>query len=118
MLNAELLNTELFNTELLNTELLNTELLIANYQLKKVRYNNVERHHRFCEICNLETVGDEYHYLFECNNEELVELRKRCVSNYYRVRPNMYTFIEFMSSFSNITYTAINCSHEVSQVVF
>ena len=45
------------------------------------------------KICNLETVAAEYHYLFECNNEEVVQLRESCVPNYYRVRPNMYKFI-------------------------
>ena len=39
---------------------------LSNHKLpiEKGRYLNIERHDRKCVYCN--TLGDEYHYLFEC----------------------------------------------------
>ena len=30
------------------------------------RYSNVLRCQRFCNICNVDTLGDEFHFIFEC----------------------------------------------------
>ena len=43
------------------------------------RYNNVNRIHRICELCNTDDLGDEYHYLLKCNHfkskrEELLDV--------------------------------------------
>lgn len=31
------------------------------------RWNNLQRHERICNLCNNNQIGDEYHYLLECN---------------------------------------------------
>ena len=47
------------------------------------RYINIEREDRFCNICNLETIGDEYHLIFECKNERIVDLRRKFLPESY-----------------------------------
>ena len=47
------------------------------------RYVNIEREDRFFNICNLETIGDEYHLIFECKNERIVDLRRKCLPESY-----------------------------------
>ena len=32
------------------------------------RYNAVPRDERLCQLCNTNSIGDEFHYLFECNH--------------------------------------------------
>jgi hypothetical protein len=49
---------------------------------------------RLCEICN--ELDDEYHFLLQCKKYD--ELRLKYLPKYYRNRPNMYKFIELMSS--------------------
>ena len=46
---------------------------ISNFQLPVVkgRYNNIPRHHQYCEICEENQLGDEYHILLECKNEQI-----------------------------------------------
>ena len=41
------------------------------------RYTNIERNLRLCSICNLQEIGDEYHYFSNCENEKLKKLRKQ-----------------------------------------
>ena len=41
------------------------------------RYANIERNLRLCSICNLQEIGDEYHYFSNCENEKLKKLRKQ-----------------------------------------
>ena len=49
---------------------------------------------RLCDNCN--KLGDEYHFLFEC---ELFEnLRNRLIPRYYRARPSMSKCVELLTS--------------------
>ena len=40
----------------------------SNHQLPIVsgRYTNTPRNMRICSLCDMNTLGDEFHYLFEC----------------------------------------------------
>ena len=49
---------------------------------------------RICENCN--KLGDEYHFLFEC--ELFTDARNRLIPRYYRVRPSMHKCVELLSS--------------------
>ncbi len=49
----------------------------------------VERHKRFCTICNENKLGDEYDRLFECTNEKVVLNRLKYVLIVYLKRPSM-----------------------------
>jgi hypothetical protein len=60
------------------------------------RYNNIERHRRFCDFCDQDQLGDEYHTLLECKNQNIVQLRERYIPRYYRNNPNMIKFSELV----------------------
>ena len=49
----------------------------CNYMLpiETGRYTNVERHLRVCRRCNLNSIGDEYHYLFVCSHPDIIDTR-------------------------------------------
>ena len=76
-----------------------------NTRLPKVigrfKQPKVERHKRFCTLCNETKLGDEYHILFECSNEKVILNRLQYVSNFYLKRPSMFQCINLMRSENN-----------------
>ena len=66
------------------------------------RHRNIARENRICTKCNNNEVGDEYHILLTCNNEEIVQLRNRYIANYYRNNPSQFKYILLLSN-SNTT---------------
>ena len=71
-------------------------------QIERGRYSNIPRERRPCELCdeNRLFVGDEYHFLLQCKNTQLVQYRNQFIPQYYRDRPNMIQFIELMECIS------------------
>jgi hypothetical protein len=57
-------------------------------------------HERYCTLCNLHVIEDEYHFLLVCPN--YINLREQYIARYYRVRPNMLKFVTFIMSSSNV----------------
>ncbi len=65
----------------------------------KIRYNIhvtgrfknpiVERHKWFCTLCNENKLGDDYHMLFECTDENVALNRLKYISIFYLKRPSM-----------------------------
>ena len=55
-----------------------------------LRYSNVDRSNRICEICDSRDVGDEFHYLFTCKNQYIIDYRMKYLKKYYYTRPNVY----------------------------
>ena len=53
------------------------------------------RNERMCKKCNANQIGDEFHFLFECN--KLVRLRNEFIPRYYRTRPNTIKFHELFN---------------------
>ena len=39
------------------------------------RRRNVDRQNRLCKLCNMNLIGDEYHYIIKCNNSEIQSMR-------------------------------------------
>ena len=66
-------------------------LRLANNRIPKTvgRYKGIDRNERYCNMCTGELLGDEYHVLFECQNEIIVENRKRFLPKYYTKHPSM-----------------------------
>ena len=52
---------------------------------------------RKCRLCNV--MEDEYHFVIECNRYN--ELRKKYIPKYYFQRPNMYKFVELVTTENN-----------------
>ena len=82
---------------------------LCNHKLavERGRYNNVERHRRYCDICNENILGDEFHTLMECSNVEVKEYRKRTIQKYIQ-NVNMYNFSHIMAEISNNHILAID----------
>ena len=55
------------------------------------RWIGVRREDRLCPLCNND-VGDEYHYLFLCENPSIQTHRRKFIPNYYTIHPNMSKF--------------------------
>ena len=42
-------------------------------------------------------IGDEFHYLFICQSKEVVEIRNKCIPNYYINNPNEKKMIDLFN---------------------
>ena len=62
-------------------------------------YFNKQRNERTCNLCNLQDIGDEYHYVMRCPVFD--ELRKLYVPKYFQNRPSVFKFIELMKTEDN-----------------
>ena len=64
--------------------------------IEKGRHFGIERNQRLCTLCNRNIIGDEFHYLFECDhfNEE----RKKSFSKFYYNHPNALKLDDLMNS--------------------
>ena len=72
----------------------------TNHRLP-VEFNSWEkffkpRSDRICTICDLDDIGDEYHYVMIC--PAFKELREMYIPNFYKNRPSVLKFIQIMSS--------------------
>ena len=60
------------------------------FPIETGRWLNIERNERNCTLCNLNKLGDEYHYLLECpffSNDRRINL-----GNYFTTRCNILKF--------------------------
>ena len=59
------------------------------------RWQRLDRNQRLCNLCS-ETIGDEFHYIFDCNvlNEE----RKLHINKKFYIRPNILKFGQLFTS--------------------
>ena len=63
------------------------------------RFPKTEYQNRVCPLCNNEQIGDEFHYLLECNHFSV--FRRRYLPAFARARPNVYKMDSLMNT-SNI----------------
>ena len=70
----------------------------SNHHLPIVsgRYSNTPRSMRLCNICNLHSLGDEFHYLFEC--PFFANDRKLFLNKYFIRRPNTFKMEKLFNS--------------------
>ena len=52
------------------------------------RWQNIIRENRICQLCSKNEIGDEYHYLFTCDDNEIKNARIRFLPAYYIQRCN------------------------------
>ena len=60
------------------------------------RWSNILWENRLCLLCNINEIGDEFHYLFIC--KYLENSRKQFLSSYYYTRPNIYKLNQLLNS--------------------
>ena len=54
------------------------------------RWTNIDRNDRYCQLCNSNEIGDEYHYILEFQTS--MHERKRLLGDYYCHRVNTVKF--------------------------
>ena len=75
------------------------KLRYSNHKLaiKMGRYSGINRNLRYCDLCGLDILGDEYHTFFGCTKPEIVSLRKRFIPLHYSQQPSMFKFVKLLS---------------------
>ena len=70
-----------------------------NLEIERGRFLNIARDERHCKVCNMNSVESEYHFLLGC--PKYSDLRQRYFKNTYRSWPNIYKFVNLMSTENN-----------------
>ena len=65
--------------------------------IETCRWNNINRVNRICTKCDNIVIGDEYHYIIEC--EHFSNFRNRFIATNLRERPNILKFKQIMSAY-------------------
>ena len=60
--------------------------------------NYLQRQDRVCNKCNSNQPGDELHFILECKNPVLLELRERYISSYNTSQPSMDKLIDLFNN--------------------
>ena len=73
----------------------------ANHRMPIVsgRYANIDVDHRKCDLCDLNQIGDEFHYLFNC--PFFREDRVRYMKRFFYISPNMYKMTQLFNYVNN-----------------
>ena len=58
------------------------------------RMLGIEREERICRDCNLNVVGDEYHFLIECQKHN--EIRQSFISDFYVRNKSVFHFCKLL----------------------
>ena len=66
------------------------------------RYSGIDRNLRYCDMCNLDVLGDEYHILFQCIKPDIVTLRQQCIPRHHLHRPSMFKFVQLLQSTDDV----------------
>ena len=72
---------------------------VSNHKLPihAQRFLNIPRGERVCLMCDAGEIGDEYHYMFNCKDERIVDERKKALSSYYIRNPNTIKYNSVMN---------------------
>ena len=73
--------------------------------IQQRRTLGIPRDERICTVCDSGEVGDEFHYLLNCSNENVKRNRIKYVDKYYTHHPNVPKFCSLMnmtSKYKNI----------------
>ena len=73
------------------------KLRTSNHKLpiEKGRYVNLQHDERLCNLCDMNRLGDEYHFVMEC--PALQNLRNQYLPRYYTNHPNFYKYTSLMN---------------------
>jgi hypothetical protein len=77
-----------------------TKLRISAHKLRieSARYgrDRLERHERTCQLCDLNEIEDEFHFVLKCR--VFKELRTKFIKRYFYTHTSMYKFLELLKS--------------------
>ena len=69
----------------------------VKFPIETGRWNNTPRIERYCTLCASRQIGDEFHYLFLCQNEHIQRIRTKFIPAYYIVHPSDVKFKGILS---------------------
>ena len=61
------------------------------------RFAGIQRSERVCELCNSEEIGDEFHYLFNCQDATIARERKKLLNAYFLKGANAIKYHSLMN---------------------
>ena len=72
---------------------------LSNHRLpiQQRRSSGIPRDKRICTVCDSGVVGDEFHNLLNCSNENIKRNRTKYVDKYYAHQPNVPKFCILMN---------------------
>ena len=90
-----------------NKRIILTQFRLSNHKLpiETGRWSNINKENRLCVLCTSQTLGDEYHYIFEC--ETFIEERRSFIKKYYRKNPNVIKINQLFNSTNKNTLTKL-----------
>ena len=62
------------------------------------RWNNIPRDQRLCTLCHLHKIGDEFHYIFECSENDVAQARQNFLSKDFINKPNTVKYMQLMNT--------------------
>ena len=62
------------------------------------RWQNIDRNDRKCTLCNLNDIGDEFHYMFTCTDLIIKDARIRYIDRKFWKRPNIHQFKDLFNT--------------------
>ncbi len=65
--------------------------------IQQRRSLGIPRDEKICTVCDSGEVGDEFHYLLNCSNENVKRNRTKYVDKYYTHHPNVPKFCSLMN---------------------
>jgi hypothetical protein len=67
-----------------------------NLMIESGRHRRIERSNRKCELCNLNDIEDEYHFVIIC--PYFKRIRDNYIDTRYLERPNVFKFTDLLNS--------------------
>ena len=61
----------------------------VKFPIETGRWSNTPRAERYCTLCTSRQIGDEFHYLFLCQNEHVQRIRTKFIPAYYISHPSV-----------------------------
>ena len=86
--------------------------------------HNISAENRFCNKCDLNKIGNEYHLISECSNSEIVNLREKLFLDISTLTPQfnlLLNYDKFLYIFAYSDKSIINLTslftHKASQIL-
>lgn len=105
----------LYKIDEFNTRKWISRLRLASHSLsiETGRHENIERRNRFCLLCDLYDIEDEFHFVLKCPIYN--DLRKKYIPTYYITKPSMFKFISLLKCTKK--KTIVNLSHFIKHAM-
>ena len=86
-------------------------LRLCNHKLRieTGRYENIDRHERYCDMCDQDVIGDEFHLFYECKNVTIVEARTKFLPKEMLRNRSMYAFTNILKNLEDLKTTMKIC---------